>query len=132
MRMIKEYSRLRLTPFLYIFVLLISFSTSAWGQESLPFVEDAPPKAKLARTPENIKAGEAIYIQRCLPCHGVKGASDGAAAIFLDPRPRDFTRGIIKIKTTVADAPPTDEDHFRVVTRGVPGTAMPTWRTLLT
>ena len=119
----------KITFFLFIFVLAVS--TRVTAQESLPFVDEAPPSGKLARTPENIKAGEVIYIKRCLPCHGEKGASDGAAAIFLNPRPRDFTRGIFKIKTTVADAPPTDDDHFRIVTRGIPGTAMPSWKTLL-
>jgi mono/diheme cytochrome c family protein len=109
----------------------IALSNQAMAQESLPFMEEAPPTKKIERTADNIKAGEQIYIKRCLPCHGVQGASDGAAAVFLDPRPRDFTKGIIKIKTTVGDAPPTDEDHFRVVTRGVPGTAMPSWKTLL-
>ncbi len=122
-----------------IFVQITLFFSFFWifppvgvqAQESLPFMEEAPSTKKMERTPENIKAGETIYIKRCLPCHGEKGASDGAAAIYLNPRPRDFTRGMFKIKTTALDAAPTDEDHFRIVTRGIPGTAMPSWQTLL-
>jgi mono/diheme cytochrome c family protein len=113
------------------FLAVLLLAPSVFAQESLPFVQEAPPTKKPERTPQNIKAGETIYIKRCLPCHGKNGSSDGAAAIFLDPRPRDFTKGIFKIKTTVADGTPTDEDHFRIVTRGIPGTAMPSWRTLL-
>lgn len=121
---IKRASLLLLLPLFYL-------SSVVLAQESLPFVEEAPPTKKIERSLENIKAGEKIYQKRCLPCHGVKGSSDGPAAVYLDPRPRDFTRGIFKIKTTLLDAPPTDEDHFRIVTRGIPGTAMPSWKTLL-
>jgi len=110
---------------------LFYFSAVVLAQESLSFDPESPSTKKIERSAENIKAGEKIYIKRCLPCHGEKGASDGPAAIYLDPRPRDFTKGIFKIKTTLLDAPPTDEDHFRIVTRGIPGTAMPSWRTLL-
>jgi mono/diheme cytochrome c family protein len=111
--------------------VLIALPSFALAQESLPFLEEFPPTKKIERTAENIKAGQGIYIKRCLPCHGEKGDGTGAAAQYLDPRPRDFTKGVFKIKTTVLDGAPTDEDHFRVVTRGVPGTAMPSWRTLL-
>jgi len=113
-------------------LLLSAFtSTGVFAQESLPFIPEEPPVSKPARTAENIAKGKAIYIKRCLPCHGENGASDGPVAVFLDPRPRDFRRGILKIKTTVWDAFPTDEDHFRILTRGIPGTAMPSWKALL-
>lgn len=103
----------------------------AWAQESLPFSPEAPPTSKPVNTPEMREAGKKIYLQRCLPCHGEKGASDGAAAVYLDPRPRDFTLGLFKMKTTIGEAPPTEEDHFRIVTRGIPGSAMPSWKALL-
>ncbi len=120
-----------ITGIFLLLVLLLTPQPAVFAQESLPFDQEAPSAKKIERTPANIKAGEVIYIKRCLPCHGVQGASDGAAAVFLNPRPRDFTRGILKIKTTILDGAPTDEDHFRIVTRGIPGTAMPSWKTLL-
>ncbi len=45
------------------------------------------------------------------------------------PKPRDFTSGIYKIRTT-ANKTPTDQDIFRVVTDGMPGTSMPGWAVL--
>jgi len=111
--------------------VLLFLPMGSRAQESLPFVPEAPPKAKLPKTAEAIAAGKKIYSERCLPCHGEKGASDGAAAVYLDPRPRDFTLGSFKMKTTIGEAPPTEEDHFRIVTRGIPGTAMPSWKALL-
>ncbi len=115
----------------WVVVLVLSFSSGVYAQESSSYMDEAPPTAKPARTAENIAAGKEIYIKRCLPCHGADGASSGPAAEFLDPRPRDFTRGILKIKTTLLDQPPTDEDHFRIITRGIPGTAMPMWQGIL-
>ncbi|MFQ5894679.1 MAG: c-type cytochrome [Nitrospinota bacterium] len=70
-------------------------------------------------------AGREVYRSKCLHCHGEGGRGDGAAAERLDPRPRDFTKGLFKFRTTATGELPTDEDLFRVVTRGVPGTAMP-------
>jgi mono/diheme cytochrome c family protein len=47
------------------------------------------------------------------------------------PRPRDFTRGVFKIRTTASGELPTDADIQRMVDDGMPGTAMPAWKTRL-
>ena len=53
---------------------------------------------------------------------------NGPSAVFLNPRPRDFTRGIFKFRSTPGkDSLPTDADLFITVTHGLWGTAMPTW-----
>ena len=46
------------------------------------------------------------------------------------PRPRDFTRGIYKIRSTPSGTVPTDDDLFRSITNGLPGTSMPGWGVL--
>jgi len=74
-------------------------------------------------------AGKAVYELRCAGCHGIKGDGKGPAAELLDPRPRDFTTGVYKIRTTAAKIP-SDEDLFRVITEGMPGTSMPGWKML--
>src|SRR4029453_11148306 len=74
-------------------------------------------------------AGKAVYEQKCLECHGEKGDGKGPAAELLAPRPRDFTAGLYKIRTT-ANKVPTDQDLFRVITDGMPGTSMPSWAVL--
>jgi cytochrome c oxidase cbb3-type subunit 2 len=60
-------------------------------------------------------------------CHGVKGDGNGPAATFLDPRPRDFTLGAFKFRSTPSGSLPTDGDLYRTLSRGVRWTAMPTW-----
>jgi mono/diheme cytochrome c family protein len=73
------------------------------------------------------EAGRQVYIKRCLFCHGRFGMGDGVAARYLDPRPRDFTLGMFKFRSTGSGGMPTDADLFRTVSRGIPGTAMPAW-----
>jgi len=74
--------------------------------------------------------GRQVYESRCIGCHGPKGDGNGAAATFLSPRPRDFTVGVFKFRTTPSGSLPTDGDLYRTITRGVRWTAMPTWHEL--
>ncbi|MBI4482134.1 MAG: c-type cytochrome [Acidobacteria bacterium] len=82
---------------------------------------------KLEASKENLEAGKRVYLKRCALCHGLEGKGDGLAADYLNPRPRDFTKGTYKFRSTTSGELPTDDDLFRVVSQGVPGTAMPAW-----
>jgi DMSO reductase family type II enzyme heme b subunit len=70
---------------------------------------------------------EKLYDRHCAACHGVKGDGAGPAAYLLSPKPRDFTAGVYKFRSTPSGAPPTDQDLIRTLKRGIPGTAMPAW-----
>jgi cytochrome c oxidase cbb3-type subunit 2 len=72
-------------------------------------------------------AGKPLYVQECSACHGERGAGDGPAAAFLEPRPRDFTKHVFKLRTTPTGQPPTTDDVLRTIARGIPGTAMPSF-----
>jgi DMSO reductase family type II enzyme heme b subunit len=74
-------------------------------------------------------AGKDVYQRKCAGCHGDKGDGKGAAAELLSPKPRDFTSGLYKIRST-AGKTPTDQDLFRIITDGMPGTSMPGWAVL--
>ncbi|MEO6445153.1 MAG: c-type cytochrome [Gemmatimonadaceae bacterium] len=75
--------------------------------------------------------GKAVYDKWCAECHGATGAGDGSSAAYMLPRPRDFTKGLYQIRTTASGELPTDADLLHVVTEGMPGTAMPDWKTRL-
>ena len=62
---------------------------------------------------------------------GVDGAGEGPGAAYMLPRPRDFTQALYQIRTTPSGALPTDADIQHVIDYGMPGTAMPGWRELL-
>lgn len=75
--------------------------------------------------------GKTTYDRWCAGCHGDTGAGDGEGAGYMLPRPRDFTRGVYQIRTTSSGSLPTDADLRRVIDDGMPGTAMPGWKTRL-
>jgi cytochrome c oxidase cbb3-type subunit 2 len=84
----------------------------------------------LPNTPQQVARGREVYARRCAGCHGDKGDGNGPAAAFLDPRPRNFTIGSFKFRTTPSGSLPTDGDLYRTLARGVRFTAMPTWHEL--
>ncbi|MFQ5530881.1 MAG: ethylbenzene dehydrogenase-related protein, partial [Gemmatimonadota bacterium] len=79
-----------------------------------------------------VEAGKILYADRCWFCHGEDGLGDGPVAPYLWPRPRDFTMGSYKLRTTESGELPTDEDLYRTISLGLPGTAMPAWESVLT
>ena len=85
---------------------------------------------KLPETVDTIIAGKVIYEKKCYYCHGIKGDGNGSVSPRLDPKPRDFTTNEYKIRSTQLGELPTDEDIFRIITSGIEGTAMPSWKTL--
>ena len=84
-----------------------------------------------AQTPSAARPGRTVYEAHCVECHGAAGQGDGPAAHLLLPRPRDFTFGRYKIRTTESGSVPTDDDLLQSVRKGLYGTAMPGWETLL-
>jgi mono/diheme cytochrome c family protein len=74
----------------------------------------------------NDTATTEIYTRRCAACHGEDGDGQGEAAYLLYPKPRDFTRGEYRLVSTW-DGVPTDQDLFQTLSRGMPGSAMPSW-----
>jgi cytochrome c oxidase cbb3-type subunit 2 len=76
------------------------------------------------------QAGKALYDKNCAQCHGEKGDGKGVAAPHLMPRPRDFTSGKFKIRTTASGKLPTDADLHHIIKVGMPYTSMPAWPNL--
>lgn len=74
-----------------------------------------------------LPVGKAVYDQHCATCHGLTGDGNGPAAVWLYPKPRDFSSGLFKIKSTPGQLLPTDADLFQSVTRGLPGSSMPSF-----
>lgn len=87
--------------------------------------------ALTALVAQDTTAGKAVYQKWCAGCHGDAGAGDGEAARYMLPHPRDFTGAIYQIRSTASGELPTDADLLRAIDQGLPGTAMPGWRTRL-
>ena len=76
------------------------------------------------------ESGRTLYVKYCSQCHGEKGDGAGYATPHLSPRPRDFTTGKFKVRTTPNGALPSHQDLVNIVRRGMPYTSMPAWPTL--
>jgi len=74
-----------------------------------------------------VRVGQDVYIRYCIGCHGEKGDGKGKAAPLLIVKPRDFTAGVFKFKSTPQGTLPTDEDLIRTITKGLPGNSMPSF-----
>ena len=76
------------------------------------------------------ESGKRLYLKYCSQCHGEKGDGEGYASPHLRPRPRNFTTGKYKVRTTPNGALPTHQDLVNIIRRGMPYTSMPAWPTL--
>ncbi|HKQ18219.1 MAG TPA: c-type cytochrome, partial [Candidatus Eisenbacteria bacterium] len=76
------------------------------------------------------ESGKKLYLKYCSQCHGDNGDGEGYAAPHLRPRPRNFTTGKYKIRTTPTGGLPTHQDLVNIIRRGMPYTTMPAWPTL--
>ena len=75
-------------------------------------------------------SGKALYRRYCIGCHGSQGDGSGENAAWIDPKPRDFTAGVFKCRSTPSGTLPTDQDLFNSITRGFVNTGMPSWKPL--
>jgi mono/diheme cytochrome c family protein len=76
------------------------------------------------------ESGKTLYLRYCSQCHGDKGDGAGYATPHLNPRPRDFTTGKFKVRSTPSGALPSHQDLLNIIRRGMPYTSMPAWPSL--
>jgi cytochrome c oxidase cbb3-type subunit 2 len=74
-------------------------------------------------------AAKMDYRRYCVGCHGEEGDGEGENAPWLDPKPRNFTLGQFKCRSTPTGTLPTDEDLFDTIARGLDTSVMPPWNT---
>ena len=76
---------------------------------------------------------EERYRRYCQVCHGKMGDGNGESAQWFEPplypKPRDFTLGVFKCRSTPTGTLPTDEDLYNTIGRGMDRSNMPPWNT---
>jgi cytochrome c oxidase cbb3-type subunit 2 len=72
----------------------------------------------------DIPAGERVFRDNCVVCHGATGDGQGMAAHHFKTPPRDLTKGRFKFRSTASGQIPSDADLVRTIVRGIPSTGM--------
>jgi cytochrome c oxidase cbb3-type subunit 2 len=91
-----------------------------------------PPATSVAggeATPDLLKRGKSVFLSQCAVCHGADGAGKGEAAYLLFPKPRNLTQRSFRLVSNLEGVVQVD-DIYRTITRGMPGSAMPSWEIL--
>ena len=104
----------------------------AFGDPLHPRIEmpEGTELGQLVTDPERLAHGAAVFNRRCAGCHGVTGDGAGPAAPHLQPKPRDYRRGVFKFTSTPFGDRALRSDLERVIRRGAKGTSMPGFRFL--
>jgi mono/diheme cytochrome c family protein len=85
--------------------------------------------------------GKKVFEARCMVCHGDKGNGKGPAGNIrsseksgriLIVRPRDFTTGVFRFRSTPTGCMPSENDLMRLVDLGIPRSFMPAHKDILT
>lgn len=74
-------------------------------------------------TEASVAHGRDLYGERCMVCHGERGRGNGPAAAGLSPPPADLLLHVPQH---------SDGELFYMISRGMPNSAMPEWRNVLT
>ena len=79
-----------------------------------------PDTNPVASSPDSIKHGEQIFLDRCTGCHGRKADGKGPNSLDINPKPRN-------LRNSAFVASVNDRRLFDSILYGVQGTAMPSW-----
>ena len=115
-------------------ILGVVFTAAASAQDvpdlgPKPRVVIKPMESHIGNVTGRAAAAKSDYRRYCAGCHGDYGDSNGENAVWLDPKPRDFTIATFKCRSTPTGTLPTDEDLFNTIARGLTNSNMPVWST---
>ena len=106
--------------FLWLLALLAALKLSLRADEAV----FQPPDESL------YAMGRYVYERNCVVCHGRWGDGDGELAKGIAPKPRKFSSGIFKYRTTPPGFLPTNDDLTRTIRNGRANTSMPVFSQL--
>lgn len=110
---------------------VFAFCAASWAQVTeYQESQEMGMESHIGKLTGHAAAGAPLYRRFCVGCHGPLGDGEGENAMWLDPKPRNFTLGIFKCRSTPSGTLPTDDDLFSTIERGLLNSNMPQWRPL--
>ena len=119
----------------YLLVIACVFTLPALVQAQITeyqekqWLETPTASSHIGKWTGNAHAAAEPYRRYCVGCHGDLGDGNGENAVWLDPKPRDFTAGVFKCRSTPTGTLPTDQDIYDSIERGLDRSNMPPWNT---
>lgn len=107
--------------FLMLSILSVVFGTIGSSQSETLYPMPKKPSKKV------LKKGKFLYNYICAPCHGASGKGDGPVSATIRVKPRNFTRGVFRYRSTDTGQLPTKSDLYRSIMIGFHTTAMPSF-----
>jgi mono/diheme cytochrome c family protein len=89
-----------------------------------------PMESHIGNLTGHAASAKSDYRRYCAGCHGDYGDASGENAVWIDPKPRDFTIATFKCRSTPTGTLPTDEDIYNSIGRGFTNSNMPIWNAL--
>ncbi len=114
------------------FVLAVGISSPAQDAPDVgphPPTPEVPMESHIGKLTGHSKAAKSDFRRYCAGCHGDLGDGNGENAVWLDPKPRNFTLATFKCRSTLTGTLPTDQDLFNSIGRGFANSNMPIWNT---
>ncbi len=112
-------------------VAVLTLCSLSWAQMT-KYQEDQRlnTESHIGKLTGHAAAAEGNYRRYCVGCHGELGDGEGENAQWIDPKPRNFTLGIFKCRSTPTGTLPLDSDLYNTIGRGLDSSNMPSWNPL--
>jgi mono/diheme cytochrome c family protein len=118
----------KMIPLMVVSAVVLAFAIEASAQETqYSEGQRLDTDSHVSGKTGHARAAQGNYRRYCAGCHGDWGDGDGENAQWLEPKPRNFTLGQFKCRSTPTGTLPTDEDLYATIGRGVADSNMPQW-----
>jgi mono/diheme cytochrome c family protein len=112
-------------------VAVLALGTAGWAQQTeYSESQRLNMESHVGNMTGHATDGAPRYRRFCIGCHGELGDGAGENAQWIDPKPRDFTLGVFRCRSTPTGTLPTDTDLYDTIGRGMLDSNMPQWRPL--
>lgn len=113
---------------LAITILVITITVLPFAQTAEQQHKERPDmESHIGTLTGHARDAQMTYRRYCAGCHGDLGDANGENAPWIDPKPRNFTLGIFKCRSTPTGTLPLDKDLYDTIGRGIVTTNMPQW-----
>jgi mono/diheme cytochrome c family protein len=109
-------------------ILLVRTASEPSSEDPSTDASNPPTVGLTTASESDLHTGKEIYRAVCATCHGINGNGSGPVAPLLKTKPRDFTKGIFKFRSTPSGQLPTNQDLYFTISMGVHTTAMPSFK----